>query len=65
MKRAPQKAANQEYRYHFSSLSYAATEAWPSDSLGKPKATDRIIELLRLEKTLKIMKSNSNLTVLP
>ena len=28
-------------------------------------AMDRIIELLRLEKTFKIIKSNHNLTILP
>jgi len=33
--------------------------------LGNHRINHRIIELLRLEKTLKIIESNHNLTILP
>jgi len=42
-------------------------EGWLSqeDSAKEKQISQRIIELLRLEKTLKIIKSNHNLTKLP
>jgi len=35
------------------------------DDTGESSSNHRIIELLRLEKTLKIIDSNHNLTILP